>query len=169
MRPTIAVAFALALAVPTASVAGQAKATGLEMLGLAPGLTQSDLQGRVAKLGSKLSCRASTVDKRFSECTAVVVREGHTWELLASVVDGTSAVLLLKTAISAKDLEAMKDGLAEKLGRPNYRKRGNQLSYEWVRSGRMMRLTSRSEKGAAIQLSVSLVEGSVLDALNASR
>lgn len=142
----------------------------LGLLGLAPGLVQSDLQDRVAKLGGRLACRSSAVDRRFAECTAMLASapDGRRWELLASLVDGTSAVILLKTGLSGPDLEILRSSLVTELGRPNYRKQGEQQSFEWVRSGRMMRMTSRPERGR-VQLSVSLVEGSVLDALSASR
>lgn len=160
----------LAFVGTTSFAAAQDRPPELGMLGLGPGVVQSDLQERVAKLGGRLTCRASSVDRRFTECTASLVRapDGRRWELLASVVDSTSAVILLQTTVSAKDLETMRDDLAAALGRPNYRKQGSQQSYEWVRSGRMMRLTSRVERGL-LQLSVSLVEGSVLDALNSGR
>jgi hypothetical protein len=142
----------------------------LGLLGLAPGLVQSDLQERVAKLGGKMSCRTSTVDRRFAECTAMLsgAPDGRRWELLASLIDGTSAVILLKTGVSEREVEQLKSSLTTELGRPNYRKQGEQQSFEWIRAGRMMRLTSRPERGR-VQLSVSLVEGSVLDALDASR
>ncbi len=168
MHRIFLVAASLVLAGTSASAA-QDRGPGLEMLGLAPGLPLSELQGRVAKLGARLSCKPSPVDRRFSECTATVGQTpGRRWELRASVVDSASAVILLRSTVSAKELEAMRTELAESLGRPNYRKQGGQTSFEWVRGGSMMRLTSRAEKGV-IQLSVSLVDGKVLDALNAGR
>lgn len=140
------------------------------LLGLAPGLVQSDLQDRVAKLGGRLACRTSSVDRRFAECSAILTNapDGRRWDLLASMVDGTGAVILLKASVETADVASMKQELTNELGRPNYRKQGEQQSFEWIRSGRMMRLTSRPERGKTV-VSVSLVEGSVLDALNASR
>ncbi|MBM4187132.1 MAG: hypothetical protein FJ206_07450 [Gemmatimonadetes bacterium] len=124
----------------------------------------------MAKLGGRLSCRASSVDRRFAECGATLTAapDGRRWELLASMVDGTGAVLLLKTSVEAPDVAAMRAQLTTDLGRPNYRKQGEQQSFEWIRSGRMLRLTSRPERGKTV-VSVSLVEGSVLDALDAGR
>ncbi len=170
MARMLLLAVALAVGGPWSSPAAQSPAPPLEMLGLAPGIPQSELQDRVAKLGSRLSCKVSTVDRRFAECTATIdqVAERHRWELRASLVDTTSAVILLKTSVTAKELDTIRNGLAQSLGRPNYRKQGSQTSYEWVRAGRMMRLTSRTDRDG-LQLSVSLVDGGVLDALNAGR
>jgi hypothetical protein len=141
------------------------------MLDLAPGTGQSELQEQVAKLGGRLGCKASTVDRRFTECAATLTQtpDRRRWDLLATMVDGISGVILLKTTLaSSKELEAIRTGLTSSLGRPNYRKQASQTSFEWVRAGRMMRLTSRTERGQ-LQLSVSLVEGQVLDGLNAGR
>jgi hypothetical protein len=139
------------------------------MLGLAPGGTPGELRDDVAKLGGRLSCKASTTDPRFTECTAAFNDSGSLrWDLRASLVDSTSAVILLKTTASKDELTSLRTTLTKSLGRPNYRQQAGQTSYEWIRAGRMMRLTSRTEKGA-LQLAVSLVDGAALDALNASR
>jgi hypothetical protein len=137
------------------------------MLGLAPGLPHGELQNQVAKLGGKLSCKPSTVDRRFTECTASLSQapDGRRWELRASLVDGGSAVTLLKTTASAKAVEALRAELIDTYGRPNYRQQGSQTSYEWIRAGRMMRLTSRPQRDL-VEVSVSLVDGPALDALS---
>jgi len=140
----------------------------LTMLGLAPGVTKSALQEDVAKLGGKLECKTASANPRIADCTAPLVRgeDGRRWSLLASMVDGSAGIVLLKATVSDQELAQLTRDLVAALGRPNLRQQHDQVTYEWIRSGRSMRLASRGERGRS-QVSVSLIDGAVLDGLGA--
>ena len=138
----------------------------LALLGLAPGIPRAALEERVARLGGRLACKTSGVDSRFAECTTVLPHapDGRRWSLLASLVDGSAAILLLTAPFDAKELVSFREELTGTLGRPNLRQRADQESFEWIRAGKMMRLTSRRGDGR-LKVSVSLLQGDLLDPL----
>jgi hypothetical protein len=141
-------------------------APSLTVAGLETGVERGQLESRVAELGGRLECKGSAVDRRFAECSAVLKRapDGRHWNLLASMVDGNAAILLLTAPFDAPRLTAFREELTQALGRPNLNSRGGQDSFEWVRAGRMLRLTSRHQ-GGRLEVAVSLVEGRLLDQL----
>jgi hypothetical protein len=145
---------------------GQAPAA-LQVHGLEPGIAQADLGTRVGQLGGKLACHGSTANSRLGECLATLSRapDHRGWTLRASLVEGTAAILILTSPISDRDLDRLREQLIADFGRPNLRNQGAVRSYEWIRSGRMMRLTTN---GAADwrEVSISLVDGAVLDRLS---
>jgi hypothetical protein len=163
----IVLASALTLCHPTPGRAQAAAGPALELLGLSPGGTQADLETQVAALGGKLSCKQSGVDRRFAECKASLTRtpDGRRWAALASVVEGTTAIILLTATLDEPALARLRQDLTNSLGRPNLKTRGKDETYEWVRRGRMLRLASRRE-GGHLAVGVSLIEGKVLDQLN---
>ena len=154
----------LALAAP---LVGQT-ADRLGIHGLEPGTSQAALGERVGQLGGKLGCHGSTANSRLGECLASLTRtpDHRSWTLRASMVEGTTAVLILTAPISDRDLDRLREQLIADFGRPNLRNQGTLKSYEWIRSGRMMRLTSNGS-GDKREVSISLVEGAVLDRLGA--
>jgi len=153
-----------ALFLSVAPVAGQG-APSLEAWGIAPGGTQAQLQQRITAMGGKLLCKTSPVDHRFTECTAASVRaDGRTWDLTASLVGGMSGVLLFRTALTESDVKKLRDRWIAAFGRPNLSEHRGEASYQWIRGGRMLRLTTRSDDGRADVL-VSLIQGDVLDGI----
>lgn len=166
-RPVLFLLSAVACGVLTGQARGQSRAPALQLMGLEPGIEQRELKERVAKLGGSLNCRNSARDSRFAECTAGLTKtpDGRPWQLLASLIQDSAAVILVSVGSSAPEVARLREALAEELGRPNLRRQADQEAYEWVRAGRMMRLTARSEAGR-VTMSVSLVEGSLLDGLN---
>jgi hypothetical protein len=162
MTPLVVGAVALALLVPP-----HAQEPSLEFEGLRPGLAQDDLRAAVARLGGVLSCKPSTAEPRLVECRGGLTAgpEGARWELIASLVDGTTGVLVLSSGSTEASLSRLHQRLSAALGRPNLKRQGTQQSYEWIRGGRMMRLTSRPE-GGRLKMSVSLIDGDVLDRLS---
>ena len=157
----------LALSLLAGQGLAQSRGPALQLMGLEPGMEQGELKDRVARLGGALSCHSSSVDPRFAECTAGLARapDGRRWQLLASLIEGSAAVILVSVGSSSAEVARFREELAAALGRPNLRRQADQEAYEWIRAGRMMRLTARSEAGR-ITMSVSLVEGSLLDGLN---
>ena len=76
--------------------------------------------------------------------------------------------MTLSADVSADQLDAWRAELERSYGRVGAQVQGNQWMMQWVRKGRMIRLTWRTEKGNRVA-SVSLIDGHVLDAWGRSR
>ena len=148
---------------PLAAQAGP----GLGLHGLEPGISQSQLQARLAALGGRLRCRHSVADRRLAECVASIARapDHHVWALRASMVNGTTAILLLSASLEATDLEQLRDRWTDALGRPARRSEPGLESYEWSRGGRTLRLTAHAANDGRRDVSVSVVQTAALAAL----
>lgn len=151
---------------PTLVSDAAAQGPALEVFGLVPGGTVADLQESLAKMGAKPVCKISPADRRVSECTATLTRtpDHRNWAVIATTVDGTAGVLLLRASIDSKGFDALREEWTARLGRPNLKHLANLDSYQWIRAGRMLKLTGRNERGR-YEVTVSLVEGVVLDRL----
>jgi hypothetical protein len=82
-----------------------------------------------------------------------------------SLVDGSAAVLLLAAPVDEARLRRWVTDLSTRYGEVSPRARHGQLTWQWVRQRRMIRLTTRTE-GETRMVSVSLVDGPLLDGLN---
>ena len=71
-------------------------------------------------------------------------------------------VLTLSGPVNAAQLTDWKDTLENRFGSVGARVQGTQWMMQWVRQGRMLRLTWRIEKSQKLA-SVSLVDGRLLD------
>lgn len=142
----------------------------LEVFGLAPGRPLAALQAQFAKLGAKPACKKSPAEPRLTECTGALSAspDRRSWSLTASVVDDTAGVLMLRTSVDLRSRDGIREDWVARFGRPNLRKRGDQESYEWIRGGRMLRLSSRPE-GGRYHLLATLVDGAVLEKLDGGR
>jgi hypothetical protein len=92
-----------------------------------------------------------------------VDRFGGAAELWVSAMDSVAGVITLSGILAPEELESWRERLETRYGRVGSRTQGTQSMLQWVRRGRMLRLTWRIERGEKVA-SVSLVDGRVLDA-----
>lgn len=164
-----AVVLASLVFLPTEVGSGAAQTTGragrLEFLGFRPGARLEELNLQLRSLGGKpLRCKRSRADARVSECRALLRdREGRRQvDVWVSAVDSLAGVMTLSGIVDSSQLEKWRQTLQERYGRVAARVQGSQRMLQWVRRGRMIRLTWRLE-GSEKVASVSLVDGHVLD------
>jgi hypothetical protein len=137
----------------------------LEFLGFQPGAPLDQVSAVVTQLGGKtLRCDRARKDPTVSECRADVwdPASGAQVALWLSAVDSLTTVLTVSGTVTAEQLTAWKDSLQVRFGLVGARVQGTQWMMQWVRQGRMLRLTWRVEKGQKLA-SVSLVDGPLLD------
>jgi hypothetical protein len=93
---------------------------------------------------------------------------GRTIDLWLAAIDSASGILTLSGRMNPGALEQWRDTLVAHFGLVPVRVQGSQSMMQWVRRGRMLRLTWRVE-GETTIASVSLVDGRVLDGWGARR
>jgi hypothetical protein len=169
LTPVRALALASLLLAPTLSGANAAATApdtaGLQFLGFRAGARLDELQLHLRAIGgNRMRCRQSKVDRRVNECRAVLNdRElGGSVELWVSAMDSMAGVITLSGVVAPGQLERWRETLEGSYGRVGTRVQGTQWMLQWVRRGRMIRLTWRLERGEKVA-SVSLVDGHVLD------
>jgi len=169
LTPLRALAMASLLLVPGLLGANAATpapdSVGLEFLGFRAGARLDELQRHLRGVGgSRLRCRQSKVDRRVNECRALLSDQhsGGSLDLWVSAMDSMAGVITLSGVVSPGQLERWRGSLEGSYGRVGTRIQGAQWMLQWVRRGRMIRLTWRLERGEKVA-SVSLVDGHVLD------
>jgi hypothetical protein len=169
ITPVCGLAIASLLLVPTVERLREAPSAPdtavLEFLGFRAGARLDELAFhlRTTEAG-KLRCRRSRVDRRVNECRAALdqQRVRGAAELWVSAMDSVAGVITLSGVLASDQLEHWRAMLETQYGRVNARNQGTQWMQQWVRRGRMLRLTWRLERGEKVA-SVSLVDGRVLD------
>ncbi|HET8762832.1 MAG TPA: hypothetical protein VFM12_05410 [Gemmatimonadales bacterium] len=145
--------------------------SALQFLGFHAGDDLSEVAARMQALGgSSLRCDRARRDRRVMECRGSVpdpVR-GSNVKVWLSAIDSSAAVLTLSSDVGPDQLDGWRDALERAYGRVGAEVQGPQWMMQWVRQGRMMRLTWRVGGGERVA-SVSLVDGRVLDAWGRSR
>ncbi|MEO8138515.1 MAG: hypothetical protein ABI742_02660 [Gemmatimonadota bacterium] len=162
---------ALLVATIVAAAPSAANAQGdllppLRFLGIEVGLPLVDLGREVTTLGGKsLRCDRSRRDPSVRDCRASVRSpgSGQPLALWASVIDSATGILTLSGPVTGVQLDEWRTRLEEDYGTVGAQVQGSQWMMQWVREGRMIRLTWRIENGTKVA-SVSLVDGRVLDA-----
>ncbi|HEY3012477.1 MAG TPA: hypothetical protein VGJ36_07015 [Gemmatimonadales bacterium] len=137
----------------------------LQFLGFRAGARLDELSVHLRSLGGgPLRCKRSRIDHRVSECRASLSDPtlGGRVDLWVSAIDSFAGVMTLSGRVEPDQLAQWRQVLQERYGRVGARVQGSQLMLQWVRRGRMLRLTWRLEAGGKIA-SVSLVDGRVLD------
>ncbi|HEX6433544.1 MAG TPA: hypothetical protein VFZ87_04860 [Gemmatimonadales bacterium] len=154
---------------PSGDHAGAAQAprdtAGLHFFGFRPGARLDELNHQLRREGgSPLRCRRSRRDGRVSECRGVLrpSEEDPQVDVWVSAIDSVAGIMTLSGTLDQEQLEYWRRTLQEQYGRVGTRIQGRQSMLQWVRRGRMIRLTWRLE-GRAKVASVSLVDGHVLD------
>jgi hypothetical protein len=148
----------------------RADTSSLQFYGFRAGAPLEELSSQLAVLrGSRLRCKQSRLDHSVAECRAAV----HTAELgrvdlWVSAIDSVAGIMTLSGPVDLGRLDLWRDVLVQQYGQVSRRVQGPQSMLQWVRRGRMLRLTWRLEAGKPVA-SVSLVDGHVLDDWGRSR
>ena len=139
--------------------------SGLQFLGFRAGAPLEELSLQAQSLGGgRLRCRRSRVDQRVNECRGVLPEkvQGHRIEVWVSAIDSMAGVITLSGVVAPDRLDFWRRALLDRYGVVGAKVQGSQSMLQWVRRGRMLRLTWRLEAGGRVA-SVSLVDGHVLD------
>jgi hypothetical protein len=143
----------------------------LEFLGFRAGARLDELQTLVQRLdGGRLRCERAKADRRVTECRAMVNDPalGGAVDLWISAVDSVASIITLSSGVDADQLDRWRQTIERRYGRVDAKVQGSQWMMQWVRRGRMLRLTWRVDRGEKVA-SVSLVDGRVLDGWGGSR
>jgi hypothetical protein len=139
--------------------------SGLQFLGFRAGAPLDELSQQVQALGGgRLSCRRSRVDGRVNECRGGLPErvQGGRIEVWVSAIDSMAGVITLSGVVAPDRLDFWRRALLDRYGVVGAKVQGRQSMLQWVRRGRMLRLTWRLEASGRVA-SVSLVDGHVLD------
>jgi hypothetical protein len=160
------------LVLATAPLAAQSvQPAAFDVYGFRPGATLHEVSSAVRELdGGALRCDRSRLDARVAECRATLSMADVSGpvELWMSAIDSVSGVLTLAGNFAPDEFDALKARLERRFGQVNAQVQGAQWMMQWVRNGRMMRLTWRAQQGVK-STSLSLVDGHVLDGWQAPR
>jgi len=143
----------------------------LEFHGFRAGARLEQLDSLVRSLGAaRLRCDRAKADRHVTECRAVLTDAnlGDAVDLWVSAMDSTAGVITLSSGVSADQLDRWRRIIERRYGRVDPLVQGSQRMMQWVRQGRMLRLTWRID-GNERTASVSLVDGRVLDAWGRAR
>jgi hypothetical protein len=169
MTPARALLVASLLLLPAVGPANAAPTlpdtNALQFLGFRAGARLDELDAQLRRLGgAPLRCRRSKVDPRVSECRAKLTDPALSGvaDIWVSAIDSAAGIITISGAVLPERLELWRQALRERYGMVGTRVQGSQSMLQWVRRGRMMRLTWRLE-GSGKVASVSLVDGRVLD------
>lgn len=152
-------------AAPVRSHPAAPDTSGLQFLGFRAGAPLDELSLQVQSLGGgKLRCRRSRVDQRVNECRGVLPDkvQGNRIDVWVSAIDSMAGVITLSGVVAPARLDFWRRALLDRYGVVGAKVQGSQSMLQWVRRGRMLRLTWRLEAGGKVA-SVSLVDGHVLD------
>lgn len=169
--PTLVVA---ALVLVPLALPAQAPGNGglppLSFLGLPAGASLRQVKQRVDSLGGRVRCDRARGDRAVLECRGILTDPDARVpvELWLSAIDSTAGVMTLSATLSGVDFDRWRQGLTDQFGKVDARVQGAQWMLQWVRRGRMIRLTWRIEGNTKVA-SVSLVDGHVLDRWGADR
>ncbi len=114
--------------------------------------------------GGRLRCDRAKRDRRVSECRSTVRDSamGGAVKVWVSAIDSVAGVITLSAGVDAETLDRWRRRIEARYGRVGAKAQGAQWMMQWVRRGRMLRLTWRTDRGKRTA-SVSLVDGRVLD------
>jgi hypothetical protein len=137
--------------------------TPLAFLGIPAGVTLRELSAELHRRRGHLRCRRAKSDPTVRECRGTLP-DSSAGELAVwvSTIDSAAGVITLSAPLSATALAAWQGELARRYGQVRAVAQGTQRMMQWVRRGRMLRLTWRAE-ATGTTASVSLVDGRVLD------
>ncbi len=161
------------LLLPSGNPAAQAlrDTQALQFFGFRAGARLDELSQHLrGSGGGPLRCRRARIDTRVMECRGVLRNPvvGPTVDLWLSAIDSVAGVMTLSGRVDSLQLEDWRRMLQDRYGQVGVRVQGSQSMLQWVRRGRMIRLTWKLEGHEKIA-SVSLVDGHVLDSWGRAR
>ena len=120
--------------------------------------------------GGGLRCDRAKADRRVTECRSVVQLAdlGGPVDVWVSAVDSVASVITLSGDGAGGQVDRWRRSIERRYGAVGAQVQGPQWMMQWVRQGRMLRLTWRTDKNRR-PVSVSLVDGRVLDAWGRDR
>jgi hypothetical protein len=164
--PALALALLSLAASASASTRPPAQDTSaLQFHGFRAGARLEELDGLIRRLdGGRLRCDRARRDRRVSECRGTVrdLAMGGAVKVWVSAIDSVAAVITLSAGVDGETLDRWRQRIESRYGRVGAKAQGSQWMMQWVRRGRMLRLTWRTDRGERTA-SVSLVDGRVLD------
>lgn len=168
-----ALALAVLLAPPSGAHASSAATdtTALQFHGFRAGARLDEIEGVLrAAAGGGLRCDRAKADRRVLECRGVAqfADLGGPVDLWISAVDSVASVITLSADGSGGHLDQWRSSIERRYGNVGAKVQGPQWMMQWVRQGRMLRLTWRTDRDQR-PVSVSLVDGRVLDAWGRDR
>ncbi|MEO7985225.1 MAG: hypothetical protein ABI766_01740 [Gemmatimonadales bacterium] len=170
----LARAIALASLIVPATAAASPVApdsTALQFHDFRAGARLDEIQGVLQRFGGgRLRCGQAKADRRVTECRAVVQLAdlGGAVDLWVSAVDSVASVITLSGDGAGGQVDTWRRAIERHYGSVGAKVQGPQWSMQWVRQGRMLRLTWRTDREQR-PVSVSLVDGRVLDAWGRDR
>jgi hypothetical protein len=156
---------------PSHAAPAPADTAPLEFYGFRAGARLDQIQALVRSLdGGRLKCDQAKADRRVTECRAVLTDAelGGPVDLWISAIDSVAGVITISGGVAADQLDRWRQTIERRYGRVDAQVQGSQSMMQWVRRGRMLRLTWRIDGGEKLA-SVSLVDGRVLDAWGGGR
>ncbi|HKT60985.1 MAG TPA: hypothetical protein VJQ46_13120 [Gemmatimonadales bacterium] len=153
------------------AAAAPADTTALEFGGVRAGARLDALDRLVrSSTGGRLRCDRAKADRHVMECRAALSHPllGGPLKLWVSAMDSVAGIITLSSDVTADQLDRWRASIERRYGKVDARVQGTQRMMQWVRHGRMLRLTWRIENGQRTA-SVSLVDGPVLDAWGQGR
>ena len=160
------------LCLPASATGSSAQDTSaLQFRGFRAGARLDELAALLRREGGvRLRCDRARRDPRVSECRGTLRDStgGPPLHLWVSAMDSVAGVITLSAAVDSSGLRRWRSDLERRYGSVPAKRQGHQTMLQWVRRGRMIRLTWRTERGE-LTASVSLVDGRVLDAWGADR
>jgi hypothetical protein len=170
----LALAYAKAPALALIALVGTASAlpalpaqdtSALQFHGFRAGARLDELDALIRRLnGGRLRCDRAKRDRRVSECRGAVMDSamGGGVKIWVSAIDSVAGVITLSAGVDGETLDRWRRQIESRYGRVGAQVQGSQWMMQWVRRGRMLRLTWRTDRGERTA-SVSLVDGRVLD------
>jgi hypothetical protein len=153
------------------AAASSVDTTALEFRGFRAGARLDELELVLrGSAGGPLRCKRAKADAHVMECRAAFhdPELGGTLKLWVSAMDSVAGIITLSSDVTADQFDRWRDLIEQRYGKVEAQVQGTQRMMQWVRHGRMLRLTWRIEKGQKTA-SVSLVDGTVLDAWGRGR
>jgi hypothetical protein len=170
--PALAVALlTLATPAPASPMPAPQDTSALQFHGFRAGARLDELDGLIHRLGGgRLRCDRAKRDRRVSECRGTVQDSamGGAVKVWVSAIDSVAGVITLSAGVAGETLDRWRRRIESRYGRVGAKAQGSQWMMQWVRRGRMLRLTWRTDRGERTA-SVSLVDGRVLDAWGRKR
>lgn len=144
--------------------------SALQFHGFRAGARLEELDALVRRGGGRMRCDRAARDARVSECRGTVTDSalGGSVDVWISAIDSAAGVVALSAPVDAERLDHWRRTIERRYGVVRAKAQGSQRMMQWVRRGRMLRLTWRIEGGKRTA-SVSLVDGRVLDGWGAER
>ena len=148
-----------------------ADTAALEFQGFRAGARLTEIDAVVRRLADgRLTCDRARADRRVTECRGRYTDAalGGPVAIWISAIDSVAGIITLRSDVGGHRLDRVRDDIVARYGRVGARAQGTQWMMQWVRRGRMLRLTWRQDRGDTVA-SVSLVDGRVLDAWGRDR